>query len=155
MPVCLLSIVVVSVLKIGYTIQEKGAPDLWGLLRHILEKDMMGGRFLTDLRFSNASSLKCIWTSTMSYIWHSVRFRVNVKNYQQYISRIEKRLLADLVREFPDVDIDKEDIYGMYWMVSMSWRKRPSSYLWWMNGSISFTGILCRTAIRGNILFFK
>lgn len=34
---------------------------------------------------------------------------MNVKNYQQYISRIEKRLLADLVREFPDVDIDKED----------------------------------------------
>ena len=60
MPVCLLSIVVVSVLKIGYTIQEKGAPDLWDLLRHILEKDMMGGRFLTDLRFSNASSLKSI-----------------------------------------------------------------------------------------------
>lgn len=39
----------------------------------------------------------------------SVRFRVNVKNYRKYISRIEKRLLADLVREFPDVDIDKED----------------------------------------------
>lgn len=34
---------------------------------------------------------------------------MNVKNYRQYISRIEKRLLADLAREFPDVDIDKED----------------------------------------------
>ena len=34
---------------------------------------------------------------------------MNVKNYRQYISRIEKRLLADLVREFPYVDIDEED----------------------------------------------
>lgn len=31
------------------------------------------------------------------------------KNYRQYISRIEKRLLADLAREFPDMDIDEED----------------------------------------------
>lgn len=79
---------------------------------------------------------------------------MNVKNYRQYISRIEKRLLADLVREFPDVDIDKEDslwnvLNGIYEL-----KEEVGSYLWWMNGSISFTEILCRTAIRRNILFF-
>lgn len=30
------------------------------------------------------------------------------KNYSQYISRIQKRLLADLIREYPDVGIDGE-----------------------------------------------
>lgn len=58
MPVCLLSIVVVSVLKIGYTIQEKGGAGFMGLIAVYFGKGYDGREIFDGLKIQQCEQFK-------------------------------------------------------------------------------------------------
>ena len=75
--------------------------------------------------------------------------------YEQYIQRIEARLIKDLKQAYPDADVNEEDaVWDVLMDVYTAEQISVVLFLFWMNGIIFSIGILCPGRIKRLILSF-
>lgn len=71
-------------------------------------------------------------------------------SYRDYIRRIEKRLVKDLRRAFPDVELDQEDSAVDALLEVYAQNSTNRFILLWMNGTFCFIRTLPQRKKSGN-----